>query len=97
MEAEIARRFRAGELAPSSSVREIKHIGPYLGARLRDAFNPRARELTIRVLARRIAPSPTCGGRSAPGWAQLAPPGRESLHGSMASGSSRSGRPPASN
>ena len=56
MEAELARRFRDGELVPSSSVREIKHIGAYLGARLRDAFNPRARELTIRVLARRIAP-----------------------------------------
>ena len=56
MEAEIARRFRDGELAPSESVREIKHIGPYLGARLRDAFNPRARELTTymsRVLNQR--------------------------------------------
>ena len=56
MQAEIARRFRTGELTPRSSVEDVKHIGPYLADRLRQTFSPRARVLTIRVFARRIAP-----------------------------------------
>ena len=56
MQAEIARRFRDGELTPASSIQTLKHIGPYLADRLRRTFNPNARRLTIRVFARRITP-----------------------------------------
>ena len=56
MQQEITNRFAAGDLRPSSDIEDLKYIGPYLSERLRAAFNPRGRRLTIRVFARRIAP-----------------------------------------
>lgn len=56
MQREIIERFATGDLRPSSDIGDLKHIGPYLSARMRDVFHPRGRRLTLRIFARRIAP-----------------------------------------
>lgn len=56
MQRAIARAFAEGALRPSSEIGAIKHVGPMLAEGLRRVFSPRARRLTIRVFARRIAP-----------------------------------------
>jgi len=54
-EKEVARRFKDGELLPSSMITDMKHIGPYLGDRLRDTFSPHATTFTIGTFAESIS------------------------------------------
>ncbi len=54
-EKEVARRFRDGELLPSSMITDMKHIGPYLEERLRDTFSPHATTFTIGAFAESIS------------------------------------------
>jgi len=54
MQRQLIALFRNGSLQPSSELVDLKHIGPYLYARLKREFAPTSQRLTIRMFSNRI-------------------------------------------
>lgn len=55
MQRELKALFRSGDLLPDSRLDAVPYIGPYLSSRMRRAFTPSRRSITVRSFSRAIS------------------------------------------